>query len=272
MTPSMKYFTHPILLGAALTLSGCLGGSSEDDTASKAPGVPANAITITATNAEATLKSAVVNKDLALALGTVSAPNITLEEALELVKKIRQSSNAVPATAAGVTETQNCPGGGTQTYTFTSSGNTDSGSMTLSNCVEDGFTINGTLSYSDKDDGTVYSRTASGNLSVASIDISVSFSGFDFAANGNYNSMTYTITKFTFALDVTANGRTGGGFLTELTVPIVESTGGLASCPESGAIKITGASSTTAELIYNGDGTVTIKANGAVVNSAATCA
>ena len=272
MTPSMKYSTYPILLGAALTLTGCLGGSSNnDDAKNKGASVPANAITITAANAEATVASAIAKKGMVSALGTVSVPSLTLGEALELVKKIRKSSSAIPATAIGVTDTQNCTGGGKVTVTSTVSGNTDSGSVKFENCIEEGFTFNGTLSYSDTYDPstTVYSETTSGNLSATGSDATISFNGFDFAANGNSTTAHYTVTKFTFALDFTANGSAGGGFLVELTAPIVESTGD--SCPESGAIKITGANSTTAELIYNGNGTTTIKANGVVVKASAAC-
>ena len=43
------------------------------------------------------------------------------------------------------------------------------------------------------------------------------------------------------------------------------------SCPESGHITVTGANASTAEGIYNGDDTMTIKANGVVVNASAPC-
>ena len=62
-----------------------------------------------------------------------------------------------------------------------------------------------------------------------------------------------------------------------MTAPIVETSGGYDSCPESGTILITGANGSTAEGIYNGDsstnppGTMTIKANGVVVDDLATC-
>ncbi len=272
MTPSMKYFTGPILLGAAVALSGCAGSGGDDDKGKGGPGVPANAITITAANAEATVKSATATKDLVPTFGEPTpAVNLTLKGSLDLAKKIRQSSNSGPATATGVTLTENCPGGGTITGSFTESGNTDSGSITFNKCVDEGFTLSGTLDFSETLDPstTVYSVTASGNLSATGNGTTVNFNGFDFAENGNLNNMTYTITKFTYAFDVTTNGSSGGGFLVELTAPIVESTGDF--CPESGAIKITGANSTTAELIYNGNGTVTIKANGTVVNAAAAC-
>lgn len=270
MTPAMKYITYPILLGAAVTLAGCNGGGDNDNGSGNRASVPANAVTITASNAEATVASAVAKKDMVPALGTVSAPNLTLIEALELVKKLRKA-NTTPATATGVTQTDNCTGGGTVTVTSTVSGNTDSGSVKFNNCIEDGFTFNGTLNVSETYDPstTVYSSSASGSLSIASSDITISFNGLDFAINGNENNMTYTITKYIVALDFTTNGSAGGGFLVELTAPIVESTGDF--CPESGSIKITGANSTTAELIYNGNGTATIKANGAVVNASAQC-
>lgn len=270
MTYSTKHFAYAILLGATITLMGCPGGGKDGDSG-KGATVPANAITITAVNAETTVASAVESKGMATAFGIASAPDITLKQALELVKKIRTSVSATQATATGITQTENCTGGGTITASYTVSGNTDSGSIKLNNCIEDGFTLNGTLNYSDTYDPstTVYSNTSSGSLSVAGTDMAISFNGLDFAINGNENNRTYTITKYIVAVDFTTNGTTGGGFLVELTAPIVESTGDL--CPESGAIKVTGANGTTAELIYNGNGTATIKANGVVVKSSAQC-
>ena len=280
MTLSMKYFTGPILLGAAVALSGCAGSGDDDPKGKGAPGVPANAMTITTANAAGTLNGAVGNIDMGQslaenAMGTVSAPDITLQAALGLAKKIRQSSNPAPETATGVTQTDTeiCPGGGTVTLSYTETGTSDSGSMVMDKCIEDGFTTNGIFNFSDTYDTstTAFTLAASGNLSVTSTDFTFSFNGFDFAENGNVTSGTYTITKLTYSIDFTTNGSAGGGYLMELTAPIVESTGGLVSCPESGAIKITGANSTTAELIYNGDGTVTIKANGVVVDAKAAC-
>lgn len=271
MTTSIKYLAYPLLLGAAVTLAGCNSGGGNDNGSGKAT-VPANAITITAANAEATLASAAANGDKAkqAALVTASAPNLKLVEALALVKKLKKTT-ASSVMTTGMTQTQNCTGGGTMTISSTVSGNTDSGSVKFNNCIEEGITLNGTLSVSETYDPstTVYSDTASGSLTAAGNDITISFNGFDFAINGNANNMTYTITKYIVALDFTTNGSAGGGFLVELTAPIVESNGDF--CPESGAIKITGANNTTAELIYNGNGTATIKANGAVVNPSAPC-
>lgn len=254
MTPSMKYFTGPILLGAAVALSGCAGSGDDDPKGKDAPGVPASAMTITTANAAGTLNGAVgymgMGKEEAEnAIGTVSAPDITLEAALGLAKKIRQSSsNSVPAMATGVTESMPCTGGGTVTSSYTETGTSDSGSMTMDKCIEDGFTINGIFNFSDTYDTstTAFTLAASGNLSVTSTNFMFNFNGFDFAENGNVISGTYTITKLTYSIDFTTNGSAGGGYLLELTAPIVESTGGLVSCPESGAIKITGANSTTA--------------------------
>ena len=82
---------------------------------------------------------------------------------------------------------------------------------------------------------------------------------------------TYNTAKSTFAIDFIVNGISSDGFLSELKAAIVDSTG-FGSCPESGHIFITGANGTTAEGIYNGDGlTMTIKANGEVVDTGPVC-
>ncbi len=83
--------------------------------------------------------------------------------------------------------------------------------------------------------------------------MNISFTGIDFQKSGEMLDGTYTTAKSTFAIDFIVNGISSGGFLSELNAAIVESDGD--SCPESGAIKITGGNNTTAEGIYNGDGT-----------------
>lgn len=268
MILTLKKITLLSLLGTAVVLTGC-GGSSGGGGAS----VPAGAITLTEANAQQTIESATSSLDSFSVVGYTSTSSITAKEALKMIDQIKQSNSPTLATATGVTASVDCTGGGTASNTWTENGNTESGTITFTNCIESGFTFNGSLSYSETfnfDTGD-YSDTASGNLTIedSANGIKVSFTGLDLAESGNEFDGTYTTTKFTMAVNFTANGTTGGGFLFELTTPIVESTGDF--CPESGSFKITGANNTTAELIYNGDGTTTIKANGTVVNPSAPC-
>ncbi|MBE9567392.1 MAG: hypothetical protein IMF14_01765, partial [Proteobacteria bacterium] len=158
---------------------------------------------------------------------------------------------------------------------------TDSGNVTLVNCDDGfGFVINGNITWVESwnEETGNYSDTLAGSLSMERTGVTdsfkFSFTGIDFAETGNdlvFGSETYTLSRATFAIDFVASGTSGGGFLISLNAPIVESSGGYSSCPESGHILITGASGTTAEGIYNGDGTMTIKANGEIVNAAAPC-
>jgi len=287
--------TTALLSGLALA-TGC---SSDGDSGPAAASVPANAIAIDATNAEATVASSVTTVDtLDLALAVETTPAMGLKDALALIepriedaKSALKNSGADPAYGVAVSESGNCDVSGTFSFVGDEGGTspsfTDSGTVNVVNCDDGlGFIINGNIKWVDSwnNDTGDYSDTMTGSISVEGTDpdapFKFGFAGLDFAENGNElnsGAETYTITKATFAVDFVANGVNGGGFLVGLTAPVVESNGGWASCPESGHILITGANGTTAEGIYNGDGstnppgTMTIKANGAVVDALAPC-
>jgi hypothetical protein len=217
------------------------------------------------------------------ALAVEATPVIGLKDALDLVKpRIKNSSKNSGidlATGVAYSDSGACTDGGT----FSFSGNeTDDGTNysdtftgTFSNCNEAGFIIDGTLTgtFTENYVTGAYTDNFSGSLSVTvtttTDTVKVSFTGLNFQETGNNQLFTYTTTQSTFALVITVNGTTQFAFLAELSTPIVESNGDF--CPESGHILITGGNGTTAEGIYNGDGTMTIKANGAVVNATATC-
>ena len=281
--------TTALLSGLALA-TGC---SSSDDSGPAAAAVPANAVVIDAANAETTVASSVTTidaLDLALAVETTTA--MGLKDALALVqpriddaKAALQNTGADPAYGVAVSESGNCGVSGTFSFVGDEGGTspsfTDSGTVTMVNC-DDGFdfTINGSIHWVDSWNNSTgdYSDTMTGSISIESTDpnnaFKFSFAGLDFAETGNelnIGAETYTVTKATFAVDFVAGGANGGGFLVGLLAPIVETSGGWASCPESGHILITGANGTTAEGIYNGDGSMTIKANGTVVDAAAPC-
>ena len=289
--------TSTAVLSGLLIMSGC---SSSDDagTSTTTASVPANAVVIDEDNAEALVASSVTTVDsLDLALAVETAPAMGLLDALALVKPhIETAKNALQNTGAdtvygvAVSESGACDVSGTFSFTGDEGGTspnfTDSGNVTLVNCDEGlGFIINGNITWVESwnQDTGDYNETQTGSISVegnGAQTFKFSFAGLDFAETGNdlvFGSETYTITKATYAVDFVADGVNGGGFLVGLLAQVVESNGGYESCPESGHILINGANGTTAEGIYNGDGstnppgTITIKANGVVVDDLATC-
>ena len=290
--------TSTAILSGLLIISGC---SSSDDagTSTTTASVPANAVVIDEANAEATVASSVTTVDtLDIAFAVETTPAMGLKDALALIEpRINDAKNALknsgsdPAYGVAVSESGNCDVSGTFSFVGDEGGvspnYTDSGTVTVVNCDDGlGIIINGTISWVDSGnyDTGDYNETLTGSISVEGTDpnntFKFSFAGLDFAETGNdlvFGSETYTITKATFSVDFVGGGVNGGGFLAGLTAPIVETSGGYDSCPESGTILITGANGSTAEGIYNGDGstnppgTMTIKANGVVVDDLATC-
>lgn len=294
--------TSTAILSGLLIMSGC---SSSDDagtgtgTSTTTASVPANAVVIDETNAEALVASSVTTVDtLDLALAVETTPAMGLKDALALIepqinsiKNTISNSGADPAYGVAVSESGDCEFGGTFSFTGDEGGvspdYTDSGTVTMVNCkITETLIVNGTVSWVDSGnyDTGDYNETLTGSISIESTDpnntFKFSFAGLDFAETGNdlvFGSETYTITKATYVVDFVADGVNGGGFLVGLLAQVVESNGGYESCPESGHILINGANGTTAEGIYNGDGstnppgTITIKANGVVVDDLATC-
>jgi len=264
MKQSIASTTSSILLSALILTAGC---SSDDES---------NAITTAfdANNAESSIQTAAASASI---LGSSSfaaeiTPQVSLQAALATIKPLLPSSTAV---ASGVSFSEACPGGGSisgdSTESFSGSTTTESGSATLATCVIDEFTYNGNISFNDSSDSSngEYSSSASGSLSLLFSGGSFSFSNFSFASSGNSDLNTYTITQLSYTISFTSND-SNGGFSVALTEQIVEATGN--NCPESGHITLTGANGTTAEGIYNGDDTtMTIRANGELVNPSAQC-
>lgn len=284
-----KYLTisaSTVLLFVGLfSITGC----SSDDSA--APGVvpatvPANATVIDSTNAEPMVASVASSlSTFAQALAVETTPVIGLSEALDIIKPVIKNklsnSGIDKVTGVAYSESGNCDVDGTWSASGdeTDDGTNSSDTFTASfvNC-DDGFgvIIDGSLSGTETENNATgdYSDSFSGSVSVTVISgsdiVKVSFTGLNFQETGNSLAGTYTTTQSTFALAIIVNGATQFAFLAELSAAIVESTGNF--CPESGHILITGANGTTAEGIYNGDdSTMTIKANGTVVNASAQC-
>ncbi len=258
-----------LLAGIFLT-SSC---SSDDDS-------PPNAITINSTNAEAIVQSAAGSTTaLSSALAVETIQFVSLRSTLDIIKPLIQNiaDNSTANVATGIDFSEPCSGGGSQSGSGTQTDDalnySDSGTSNFNNCVEAGFTINGSMSFSDSGNYVTgaYTDTASGSLTMSfnGRNDSFSFTGFVFSITGNNQLFTYTINQLTYAINFVINGTSGGGFLVSLTAPIIESNG--SGCPESGHITITGGNGTTAEGIYNSDGTMTIKANGAGVTTVPIC-
>lgn len=275
-----KTFTlaaNAAIVSGLFLVTGC---SSEDGGGGAS--VPANAVIIDNNNAEATVLSATASADiLSTAFAIDTTQIINLKSTLDLIKpkldSLTYNSSKNKNIASGIDFSEPCSGGGSISGSGTESDDgtsySESGNVSFNNCIEDSYTINGSLSYSGSGNYSTgaYTDNASGSMTMSfnGGSDSFSFSGFSFAESGNNLDFTYTINQFTYAIDFVINGTAGGGFLVTLTAPIVETTGDL--CPESGHITITGGNGTTAEGIFNGDGTVTIKANGSVVNATASC-
>lgn len=263
------------LLSGLILISSC---SSEDGGSSSAATLPANAVVIDNTNAEQTIKAAAASTStLGSALSVQATQVMSLRSVLEIIKPILNNTSTTNV-ATGATFSEPCADGGSVSgsETITDDGTTysESGTATFINCAEGGITINGTSTYSNSVNDTTgaYTDNASGSITITFTGgtDTFSFSGFVFSDTGNNLQNTYTIDQLTYAIDFTLNGIQGGGFLVSLLQPIVESDG--SGCPESGHLLVNGGNGTSAEGIFNGDNaTLTIKANGAVVNSTASC-
>ncbi len=284
--------SFPVSTGvlSLLILSGC---SSSNSGGGSTASVPANAITISADNAEATIASSVQSLDqVDLALAADATPTLGLLDALDLAQPLidtalttQLNSGVDIVTAADANFTINCDVSGTFSIVghndITPPTTTSTGTFTANNCNDGlGFVINSNFTFSSfsNDVTGAYDDTAAGDITISFTNAQdtslISFLGLDFAETGNDltpGAETYTVSRATFAVDFTINGVSQNGFLVQLLAPIVESSGGEDSCPESGTILITGANGTTAEGTYNGDGTMTISANGTVINPAAAC-
>lgn len=272
--------TSAALLSGLFLITGC---SSDDGSGGGGAAVPANAITIDSTNAESTVLSAATSaaslESAFSALGVETTQSLSLESTLDIISPLAKDllNSATSNNATGVTISEPCTDGGSISGSVTESTNgttsTEIGSVSFNSCNFSGFIITGSFSFNETYDLStgIYTDNSSGSITMndANSNNSFSFTGFVYAETGNTLTFTYTTTQLSYAINFVSNGSSGGGFLVTLSAPIVESTGD--SCPESGHITITGANGTTAEGIYNGDGTMTIKANGVVVTTIAAC-
>lgn len=279
----LTLFASTALLSGLFFITGC---SSDDGGSSGGVAtVPANATVIDASNAEsmvASISASLNTFSQAFAVG--ATPVIGLDAAVDIIKPMinKRSNNTGIDLATGVaySESGNCDVAGTFSVTGDETDDgvnySDTFTASFTNCDDGvGFIIHGSATGTETGNYNTgdYTDSFTGSISITLTSntdtVKVSFTGLDFEESGNNYNGTYTTSKSTFALIVEVNGTTEYGFLAGLSAPIVETTGDF--CPESGHILITGANSTTAEGIYNGDGTMTIIANGTVVNASAQC-
>ena len=271
------------LISGQLLITGC--SSSDDSSGGGVAAVPANATAIDASNAEsliASISTSLSTFDQAFSVG--ATPLIGLEAAVDIIKPMinNRSENTGLDLATGVaySDSGNCDVAGTFSVTGDETDDgvnfSDTFSASFTSCDDGvGFIIDGSATGTETENYSTgeYTDSFTGSISITFTSntdtVKVSFTGLDFSEPGNNFNYTYTTSKATFALVVTVNGANQYGFLAQLSAPIVESTGDF--CPESGHILVTGANGTTAEGIYNGDGTMTIKANGTVVRTDAPC-
>ena len=282
--------TSAALFSGLLLMTSCSSGGGGGGGESSTAGVPANAVTIDASNAEITVSSAASSVDQfgsslpgSIPISVETTQNLNFKSALKEIKlSLRDNTTGSGIDlATGVTfeDGGDCLISGTysQIMDVTSNGDntTESGTASFSNCNDYNLILDGSISYSSTENSLGdYSDDVSGWLAISVPDsgLLVHFNGLVVNETGNYFDYTYTINQLTYSIDFVSTNGSGGGYLVTLTEPIVESSvGEFFSCPESGHITITGANGTTAEGIYNGDDTMTIKANGVVVDPAAFC-
>lgn len=288
MNKSITLSTFAAVFSLLFIITGC---SSSDDGGSPASAVPANATVIDDTNAETIIQSMASSLNtfesaLNQAFAAGATPVIGLDAALDIVKPMMKNSSNNSgidlATGVAFSESGACEGAGGGTFSISGDESDDGTNYSetvtaiFTACdIGSGITIDGNLSgtFTENSSTGAYTDSISGSLSVTVVSttdtVKVSFTGLNFQETGNNDNDTYTTTQTTFALVVVVNGNTQFALLAELSAPIVESNGDY--CPESGHILITGGNGTTAEGIYNGDGTMTILANGSAVNPSAPC-
>lgn len=291
MNKYLTISTSAALLSGLFLITGCSSSGGDGGTTTPTATVPANAVEINDTNAEATVALSIstvrsldsINFDSIFAVET--SPVIALTDALDIVKpmiKNRLNSSGIdPVTGTVFSDNGTCLDGGTWSVsgdeTYNPPNWSETFTATFSNCNEYDYIIDGTVSgaFTENEDTGDYTDKITGSLSVIltydSTGKKTSFTGVDFYEAGNWKNYTYTISKSTYTVDFIVDGVSSGGFLATLNADIVENSGDYDYCPESGHIFITGANNTTAEGIYNGDGRMTIKANGTVVNPSAQC-
>ena len=275
MNKYLKFTASAVVLSGLILITGCSSGGDSGTPAPIVPVVPANATVIDAINAEPLVQVAVSSATaLGSALSVETTQVLSLKSAINIIQPLLKNISTANV-AAGATFSDPCSGGGSISGSTTETNDgttfTEEGTANFNNCVESGFTINGSVDFNFSENIMgVHTEEVSGTLTLSFSSESFSFSNLTYEVTGNNQLFTYTINQLTYSIEFDFSTESGG-FLVTLSAPIVENSMDGDLCPESGAVKITGGNSTTAEGIYNGDGTMTIKANDAVINAVAFC-
>ena len=248
----------------SLYLIGCGGSSSggggDDD--STTPTLPADATKITMANASAIAADAVSSIDIVGVIANANKGSQTetifgTSEVLDLIIEKAFNKSHRLSSVANKTETESCDSGSV-TIDYEETGTSESGTLTFSDCEEDGITLNGVFRYSSNfDNSGDYSDTGSGRLTISDGSLDGTFV-VNFSETGNEFTGSYSTT-----LSFSISGSPDYNFLLTTLVPIT----GFDPDVSGGQLKVAGADNSSllltvdslntikVELDENGDGT-----------------
>jgi hypothetical protein len=234
-----------IPLALACTMLTACGG---DDSG---PSIPADAITITSTNAGDVTSLTLDDLDSVFDYKTSAKASSNIPAAsglMGLVSSFTYNKSTTPVTHSAV-DVEPCTGGGDSTSTYTINGNTVSGTFVETNCNDgDGYITNGSGSFTYTESETQESGTTSANTvnvqEILSGD-NFSFTNFSTAYSTQYVTPFISSNSITFVL----TGVDGfGGFLFQTTSNIVTD---INHCsPYQGVIIISGANSSRLRITF----------------------
>jgi len=209
-----------IISAVLLMLAGC-GGGGGGGGGIPAPTLPADAVTITDTNAMDVTDSAIGTIAVVDALRNLKTGDAqdapSMLQIIDMVKgKVlhREHSDNV---VTGVSNTYNCTYGGTISVNYSETATSESGSVTFSNCNEGSIVFNGRATYTSNWNNSTgaYSDTLNASLTISYSGQSFTFV-MDLDDNGNESSGAYNET-----VSYSVSGIPGGGFLVTTTQTLV---------------------------------------------------
>lgn len=213
------------IVGAMLLVTGCGGGGGGGGgTSFPTPTLPGDAVAFNSTNAidgaDAATGSAGILSTAAAAKGT-SLP-FTVQDAIDLLtdQVLDRAQNSQPV-ATGVTTNRNCFVSGSLTETSNSTATGSSGTITYSNCNEDGISIiNGSFSFIATLNDPLFVFNIGGNLTFTLVaDGSVITMVMNLSQTINTTTLAFTISQTIAASGVPIGTSTVGGFLVTTIAP-----------------------------------------------------
>jgi len=245
-------------------LSAC-GGSDGDD-GSDGPVIPKNAIIFSEENAVSSLETAITDNPVSDFVGGIEESNSLnsgkslsiLMRKLDDIKSyegLMSGYSSEVVSAVSFSESEACSGGGD--WSVSGGGGVNQGSYTvkLSNCIESGMKMNGSILGTWKESGDDEIITSSGSISMTDIEMNLTLSITRLAYKETYNWDTdaYTLHTLSFTYDTAL----GQGFAFNTSPALI---GIYGSCPTSGAQTISGSNGTQARATFV-DGTVVVEIN-----------